>query len=441
MRKKHHLKKPQRFGDVQELTHRVAKEGMKPGEYLFDFKIEAMKKEFANMSEQDLLQKLKLYFRNLPISNETLKALTKRNFIKLTEVQRCAIPHTLMGRDVIVASKTGSGKTLSFVVPIIENLYRQKWSAFDGVGALILVPTRELAIQVFEVIRSLLSEFHELSFGLIVGGKSLEVEQAKIASMNILVCTPGRLLQHLNETPLFSLDNLQMLVLDEADEILSMGFSNTLTQILNEVPRNIQTLLFSATLSKSVLSLSRIALNSPEQIYLRSDKGGVGEKSKDGAGTKYDIPDNLTQFAMVIPHHEKVDVLFSFIKSHKFTKVIVFVSTGKQVRFIFEAFKKLRIGLPMFELHARQKQAKRMAIYFTFTESKYGVLVSTNLAARGLDFPKVDWVMQLDLPEDVETYVHRAGRAARFQEKGKALVLVDPSEKPFLAQLRSMTSR
>lgn len=434
---KHKLrpKKQLRFSDVPALEERVQKEGLPSGEYLYDYKIEAMKKEFANMNEHDLLQRMKLYFRNLPISAETLKALTKRNFIKLTEVQRCSIPHALAGRDVMVASKTGSGKTLSFLVPIIENLYRKKWTSYDGVGALVLVPTRELAIQVFEVLRSLLGEFHELSFGLIAGGKSLEAEQAQITQMNILVCTPGRLLQHINDTQLFSLDNLQMLVLDEADEILSMGFQNTLTQILSNVPRGVQTMLFSATLSKNILSLSKIAMTSPEQIFLRGDKTVAAGKGKDGKKVDYETPENLSQYAMVIPHQEKIDVLFSFIKSHKFTKMIVFVSCCKQVRFIFEAFKKLRIGLPMFELQARQKQAKRMAIYFTFTESKYGVLISTNLAARGLDFPKVDWIVQMDIPEDVETYVHRIGRTARFQEKGKALVLVDPSENLFLKNL------
>lgn len=431
MKKRSFSKKKERFSDCEELNQRVIKEGLPSGDYLYDYRLENIKKEFANMNEKDLLQKMKLYFRNLPISLESIKALTQRNFVKLTEVQRCAIPHALSGRDILVASKTGSGKTLSYVLPVIENLYRKKWTTYDQVGALVLVPTRELAVQVFEVFRSLLTDFHELSYGLIVGGKSLQVEQAQIGQMNILICTPGRLLQHINETELFSLDNLQMLILDEADEILSLGFSNTLTQILNAIPRKTQTMLFSATLNKGILSLSKIALNNSEQIFLH-DKNSSEARKKNEIGTNYEIPANLTQYAMVIPHEEKIDVLFSFIKSHKFNKIIVFVSCCKQVRFIYESFKKLRIGLPMFELHARQQQAKRMAIYFNFTESKYGVLISTNLAARGLDFPKVNWIIQLDLPENVETYVHRIGRTARFQSLGKSLVLVDASERQFL---------
>lgn len=131
---------------------------------------------------------------------------------------------------------------------------------------------------------------------------------------------------------------------------------------------------------------------------------------------------------MVIPHHEKLDVLFSFLRSHRMVKTIVFVSSCKQVRFFYEALKKLKIGVPIFELHGRQKQKKRTAIFFNFTERKRALLITTNIASRGLDFPKVDWVVQVDLPETLETYVHRVGRTARFKNKGKSLVFVDPSE-------------
>ena len=181
MKRKFQPRKKERYSDCKELSERVMKEAPHSGDYLFDYRLENIKKEFANMNENDLLQKMKLYFRNLPISAETLKALTKRNFIKLTEVQRCCIPHALSGRDVMVASKTGSGKTLSYLIPIIENLYRLKWTTLDQIGALILVPTRELAIQVFEVLRSLLTDYHELSYGLIVGGKNIQAEQNQIS--------------------------------------------------------------------------------------------------------------------------------------------------------------------------------------------------------------------------------------------------------------------
>lgn len=197
---------------------------MPSGDYLYNYKVDLIKQENLSIPEDQLRKKLKLFFKDLPISHETVQALKKRNFYKLTEVQRCAVPHILQGRDVMVASKTGSGKTLSFLIPIIENLYRKKWTVVDGLGAIIILPTRELAIQVFEVLNSLLGNYHELTFGLLIGGKSVKEEQRLLGRMNILICTPGRLLQHITESLNFFGDNLQMLVLDEADEILSKGF-------------------------------------------------------------------------------------------------------------------------------------------------------------------------------------------------------------------------
>ena len=134
--------------------------------------------------------------------------LQKNNFHKLTEIQRCVIPHALASRDILAASKTGSGKTLSFVIPVIENLYRKKWTVLDGLGALVILPTRELALQVFEVFKCLLEKGHELTLGLLIGGKNIEIEKNVINRMNILVCTPGRLLQHINESFTLSFDNV-----------------------------------------------------------------------------------------------------------------------------------------------------------------------------------------------------------------------------------------
>jgi len=159
----------------------------------------------------------------------------------------------------MAASRTGSGKTLSYLIPIIERLYMKKWTVLDGLGALIILPTRELAIQVFQVFNSI-TEFHELSVGLIIGGKDLEYEKKNIHIMNVLICTPGRLLQHMEESVGFSADNLQIVVLDEADMILEMGFANTLKAIMQNLPQGRQTMLFSATLSKNIHELGRLSL-------------------------------------------------------------------------------------------------------------------------------------------------------------------------------------
>eukprot|EP00003_Mantamonas_plastica_P007436 TRINITY_DN1624_c2_g1_i9.p1 TRINITY_DN1624_c2_g1~~TRINITY_DN1624_c2_g1_i9.p1 ORF type:complete len:270 (-),score=99.89 TRINITY_DN1624_c2_g1_i9:383-1192(-) len=192
-------------------------------------------------------------FKELPISQKTLKGLTKHKFIKLTDIQRSAIPHALTGRDVLGAAKTGSGKTLAFLIPILEKLFRERWTNMDGIGAIVISPTRELAVQIFDVLRDIGCEHDKLSAGLLVGGKDVAYEQQFVNNMNILVCTPGRLLQHMDETPGFDCSNLKVLVLDEADRILDMKFEREIQAILENIPEEErQTLLFSATQTKSV---------------------------------------------------------------------------------------------------------------------------------------------------------------------------------------------
>lgn len=167
------------------------------------------------------------------------------------------------------ASKTGSGKTLSYLLPLIETLYRNLWTPLDGLGAIVILPTRELAMQVFEVFNSI-AEDHILAVGLLIGGKSVELEKARVAGMNVLICTPGRLLQHMEETPGFDAGNLQVLVIDEADTVLEMGFWEALQTILKYIPEERQTMLFSATLTKDIHQLTKLSLRRPEMILLHS---------------------------------------------------------------------------------------------------------------------------------------------------------------------------
>ena len=256
---------------------------------------------------------------------------------------------------------------------------------------------------------------HTFSAGLIIGGKEFKVEQERIARMNILVCTPGRLLQHMDQSVGFSCDNLQVLVLDEADRIMDMGFQNTVNAIIENLPRQRQTLLFSATQTRSVKDLARLSLKDPEYV-------AVHEKAE------FSTPKTLSQNYVVAELPKKLDVLFSFIKTHLKTKTIVFLSSCKQTRFVFESFCKLQPGVPIMHLHGKQKQTKRVDIFRKFTSSQHAVLLCTDIAARGLDFPAVDWVIQLDCPEDADTYIHRVGRTARFDAEGHALMILVPSE-------------
>ncbi|KAI1299076.1 ATP-dependent RNA helicase dbp4 [Mortierella claussenii] len=359
-------------------------------------------------------------FDELPISQKTISGLKRANFIKMTDIQRKALPLGLCGKDILGAAKTGSGKTLAFLVPLIELLYRQKWGPMDGLGALVISPTRELAVQIFEVLRKVGRE-HSFSAGLIIGGKDWKIERELISKMNILVCTPGRLLQHMDQSAGFDCDHLQMLVLDEADRILDMGFKKTVNAIVENLPRYRQTMLFSATQTKSVKDLARLSLKDPEYV-------AVHEKAE------HSTPKNLSQYYMVVPLDKKLDVMFNFIKTHLTAKGIVFLSSCKQVRFVFETFCKLHPGVPLLHLHGKQKQQKRAETYAKFAAQKAAYLFCTDIAARGLDFAAVNWVIQLDCPEDPETYIHRVGRTARYEASGQAMLMLCPSEEAGMVQ-------
>jgi ATP-dependent RNA helicase DDX10/DBP4 len=215
-------------------------------------------------------------------------------------------------------------------------------------------------------------------------------------------------------------------VLDEADRCLDMGFAKCLNAILANLPTARQTLLFSATQTKSVKDLARLSLNNPEYVAPRADNAPVA--TMDDKTTTLDVPAGLEQYYMVVPLDKKIDHLFSFVKTHLQSKAIVFASSSKQVRFLFETLRHMRPGIPLMHLYGRQKQATRLDTYTRFSNSKHAILFATDVAARGLDFPAVDWVIQLDCPEDSATYVHRVGRTARYQRKGSALLFLLPSE-------------
>ncbi|KAI0305534.1 P-loop containing nucleoside triphosphate hydrolase protein [Multifurca ochricompacta] len=349
-------------------------------------------------------------FSDLPVSNSTKKGLKKAFFVEMTDVQAKSLPISLKGKDILGAARTGSGKTLCFLIPVLEILYRRKWGPQDGLGALIISPTRELAVQIFDVLRSI-GGCHSFSAGLVIGGKNLKDERERLSRMNILVATPGRLLQHMDQTVGFACDNLQLLVLDEADRILDMGFSRTLSALLGHLPKSRQTLLFS------------LHRHNPSPI-----SRAFRYRTPTEGSTHIELPDSLEQHYAICFLETKVDVLWSFIKSHLQNKTLVFLSSAKQVRFIFEAFRRLHPGMPLLHLHGQQKQHTRLDVVSRFSRMQHAVLFATDLAARGLDFPSIDWVVQVDAPEDAATYVHRVGRTARYEKGGHALLLLLPSE-------------
>ena len=446
--------------EITLLSKRILNEVPPTGKYSTLTEIQSDMDE----SKLELWEKPYPKFKDLPISSKTIQGLNSSKYFNLTPIQRCTLPHSLAGRDILGASKTGSGKTLCFLIPILENLYRDGFIKEEGLGALILLPTRELAIQVFEVINKI-GKHHNYSVGLVIGGNDYEKERYIVNNMNILIGTPGRILQHMAESYMFTADNLKILVIDEADRILDEGFEEELIKIINYLPKNRQTLLFSATLTRTLKRLVKIHMRSPEYINLSNTdnvlntieninknelsimkiKNDTGDNINDMKNNSINnannlndmiIPKNLNQFYSIVEPEDRVNVLYSFLKTHKMSKILVFVSSRKQVRYFTEVFKHLKLGMLFLDIHGKQKQGKRYSTFYTFSQKRNSVvLFATDLASRGVDFPAIDWVIQLDPPEDIAQYIHRVGRTARYKSDGNSVLFVGEKEINFINEL------
>lgn len=399
------------------------REGRKERRQKEEEELKQLKERIENYNpniDEDAMQQ----FSDLPITQNTLRGLKESSFISLTDIQKKTIPIALKGHDLMGTARTGSGKTLAFLIPVIEILIKNDITEYDGLAALIVSPTRELAVQIFEVLAKI-GKYNSFSAGLVTGGKDVQYEKERISRMNILVGTPGRISQHLNEAVGMETSNLQVLVLDEADRCLDMGFKKQIDNIVKHLPPTRQTLLFSATTTDSVQDLARLSLTNPKRIGTSSDKD---------VST---IPESLDQYYVRVPLDEKLDVLWSFIKSHLKSKILVFFSSSKQVQYTYETFRTLQPGISLLKLYGRNKQTSRLETTMKFAQAQHVCLFATDIVARGLDFPAIDWVIQVDCPEDVATYVHRVGRSARFGRQGKSMLMLAPSEEDaFLQRLK-----
>lgn len=343
-------------------------------------------------------------------------------FTRMTEVQAKTIPPLLEGRDVLGAAKTGSGKTVAFMIPAIELLLRKNFKPRNGTGVIIVSPTRELAIQIYGVAEEL-CKYHQLTHGLVIGGANRKAETEKLVKgVNLLVATPGRLLDHLQNSQGFVFKNLQTLVIDEADRILDIGFEEEMKQIVKILPKERQSMLFSATQTTKVSDLARISLKAGP-LYINVDE-------KKEASTA----DGLEQGFVVVEADKRFLLLFTFLRKNQKKKVIVFFSNCNAVKYYAELLN--YIDVPVMELHGRQKQQKRTSTFFEFSQAERGILLCTDVAARGLDIPAVDWIVQYDPPDDTRDYIHRVGRTARAGGKGKSLLFLLPSETGFLKFLK-----
>eukprot|EP00252_Welwitschia_mirabilis_P014134 TRINITY_DN31175_c0_g1_i1.p1 TRINITY_DN31175_c0_g1~~TRINITY_DN31175_c0_g1_i1.p1 ORF type:complete len:653 (-),score=137.72 TRINITY_DN31175_c0_g1_i1:475-2433(-) len=362
-------------------------------------------------------------FQTLNLSEPTVNAIKDMGFENMTEIQARSIPELLKGTDVLGAARTGSGKTLAFLIPAVELLYHTGFSYRNGTGVIIISPTRELAMQIYGVAKDLM-KYHKQTHGLVIGGAARRTEAERLGKgVNLLVATPGRLLDHLQNTKGFIYKNLKYLVIDEADRILEIGFEEEMKQIIKILPKDRQTALFSATQTTKVEDLARVSFRKAPK-YIGVDDG----RSKATV-------EGLEQGYCVVPSAKRFLLLFTFLKKNRSKKIMVFFSSCNSVKFHSELLN--YIDIPCLDIHGKQKQQKRTTTYFEFCSADKGILLCTDVAARGLDIPAVDWIIQYDPPDDPREYIHRVGRTARGEGgQGKALLFLIPEELQFLRYLK-----
>ncbi|KAB5528043.1 P-loop containing nucleoside triphosphate hydrolase protein [Coniochaeta sp. 2T2.1] len=363
-------------------------------------------------------------FTDLNLSERTMKAIEEMGFTSMTEIQRRGIPPLLAGKDVLGAAKTGSGKTLAFLIPAVEMLHSLRFKPRNGTGVIVVSPTRELALQIFGVARELMKH-HSQTYGIVIGGANRRAEAEKLSKgVNLIIATPGRLLDHLQNTP-FVFKNMRSLIIDEADRILEIGFEDEMKQIIKILPKEErQTMLFSATQTTKVEDLARISLR-PGPLYINVDED-----------QQFSTVEGLEQGYVLCEADKRFLLLFSFLKKMQKKKVIVFVSSCNCVKYYSELLN--YIDLQVLDLHGKQKQQKRTNTFFEFCNATQGTLICTDVAARGLDIPAVDWIVQFDPPDDPRDYIHRVGRTARGSNtKGRSLMFLQPSEVGFLSHLKA----
>ncbi|MBS3092276.1 DEAD/DEAH box helicase [Candidatus Pacearchaeota archaeon] len=338
-------------------------------------------------------------FKELGLSHAFLKNLEEFKFGEPTEIQEKVIPLALQGKDIIGASATGSGKTLAFGAPIIENLKKKGF-----LQALIVVPTRELAEQVSRSLRAF-SKQHSLKVLSIYGGVSLNPQIEDLRYADIVVGTPGRILDHISRRTI-DLSKINFLVLDEADRMLDMGFIDDVFTIIEHCPAKRQTMLFSATISQEIAVIAKRYMNHPVEIHVES----------------YVDASKLEQVFYDVPQNEKFSLLVHLLKDEKSNLVMVFCSTKRNADFIGKNLRKL--SFDAMALHGDLSQNKRNKILEYFHKSSKFVLVCTDVAARGLDIKNVSHVYNYDSPKNNTEYIHRVGRTARAGKEGKAITIL-----------------
>lgn len=359
-------------------------------------------------------------FTELEINEQLLQGIEEMGFVEMTEIQERAIPQLMMGGDLIGKSQTGTGKTVAFAIPAITKLD----PSIKKVQVLVLCPTRELAVQVSDEFRKVIKYFKGVKVLPIFGGASIENQIRDLKSgVQIVVGTPGRVMDHMRRKTL-KLTDVSMVVLDEADEMLNMGFREDIELILDEIAHEIQTVLFSATMPKPILKIAETYQKNPVLVEI---------------SPKTMVATSIEQKYFNISDHHKFEALTRLLDVYKPQRSLIFCNTKKYVDEITDDLKKL--GYSVDKIHGDMRQMSRMAVLKDFSRGKLNILVATDVAARGIDVDDVDIVFNYDVPDNEEYYVHRIGRTGRAGKSGISLTLARSRDQFRLKKITDYTKK
>jgi superfamily II DNA/RNA helicase len=352
-----------------------------------------------------------LKFTEFNFDERLQEGIEASNYETATPVQEQVIPHILAGKDIIASAQTGTGKTAAFLLPLINRILTHKQS-IKGIATLIIVPTRELAIQIAQHLEGL-SYFTSMSSIAVYGGGDganfTQEKKALSSDIDFVVCTPGKMMGHI-KMGYVKLNQLQYLVLDEADRMLDMGFYDDINYIIQHLPAKRQNLMFSATMPHKIRTLANNILHRPEEINISISKP----------------PEKIKQYAYIVYDNQKNPLIIHLLKQQQFKKVVVFCSSKLSAKQLTRDLVRSKINAG--EIHSDLNQEERENILMQFRSDKLPVLVATDLLSRGIDIDNIDLVINFDVPKGGEDYVHRIGRTARADTDGTAYTLVNEKE-------------
>jgi ATP-dependent RNA helicase RhlE len=363
-------------------------------------------------------------FKSLGLSAPLLQAITEQSYSQPYPIQIAAIPSVLQGKDILGIAQTGSGKTASYVLPILQNLQHKKAATVRHCKVLVLVPTRELAMQVAEVFTAFGKELPtRLRTTAVFGGVNINSQIDALQNTQIVIATPGRLLDLVASRSMY-LSEVEVLVLDEADKMLNMGFKEEMDKVFSLLPSKRQNLLFSATLNDNVDVLNNILLHDPVKIEIPAEKENL---------------DLIKQTAYRVDENKKGVLLRYLIKTQEMQQVLVFTSSTKRADNV--VVKLLKNGIEAASFHGDKTQAARTEAFQKFKNGRLRVLVATDLASRGIDIQQLPFVVNYELPRSPTDYVHRIGRTGRAENTGEAISLICPEDEHHFGVIQKKMKR